>query len=59
VALRLVERLRLQLDMGAEVGLYNPTFRLLTPGSSNDYSKFGKQAVLRPQLLLTLAVDLL
>ncbi len=58
VGLRLVNRLRLQLDVGAEVGIYSPTLRLRTPGLANEYSKFGKPEVVRPRVLLALAVDL-
>jgi len=58
VGVRLVERLRLQLDVGVEVGLYNPTFRLQTSVQPNEFSKFGKPEVIRPRLLLALAVDL-
>jgi len=59
VGLRLVQRLRLQLDVGVEVGLYNPTLWLETPGQPNEFSKFGKPEVIRPSLMLTLAVDLM
>ncbi len=59
VGLRLVQRLRLQLDVGVEVGLYNPTLWLKTPGQPNKFSKFGKPDVIRPSLMLTLAVDLM
>ncbi len=59
VGVRLVDRLRLQLEVGAEVGLYNPTLQLYTPGEINEFSKFGKPEVIRPCLMLTLAVDLM
>lgn len=59
VAVRLVQRLRLQLDVGAEVGLYNPTLRLVNREEDSGYSKFGKPEVVRPRLLLALAVDLI
>lgn len=58
VGLGLVQRLRLQLDLGAEVGIYNPTLRLVNNDVSGGYSKFGKPGVIRPRLLLALAVDL-
>lgn len=59
VGIRLVERLRLQLDLGAEVGLYNPTFRLQIRRQPNEFSKFGKPEVVRPRLVLSLAVDII
>jgi len=59
VGLRLFDRARLLLDLGAEVGLYNPTFRLEIPGTTNEFSKFGKPEVVRPRLVLALAVDLI
>lgn len=59
VGVRLVDRVRLQLDLGAEVGLYNPTLQLQKPGQINEFSKFGKPEVIRPSLMLTLAVDLM
>lgn len=59
VGVRLAKRLRLQLELGAEVGLYNPTFRLQLSQQPNQFSKFGKPEVIRPRLLLALAVDLI
>ena len=57
--LRVFNRLRLVVDVGLEVELRTPTLRLDLPGASGGSAKLGRPEVVRPRVLLALAVDLL
>ncbi|MFH2006026.1 MAG: hypothetical protein ABI333_05510 [bacterium] len=58
VGVRLAKNLRLVADVGLEIALRMPTLRLALPGGSEPYSTFGKPNLLRPRVLLALALDI-